>query len=170
MCSLSILNFVSSNRIDRLEVSIVFHEDSEISVKSQGVYVGKVILGTVFFVYYHRFFVLIVTSLSFDRFLWLLFIRHNSFLIIHLLLQLLFNSFYKILYIYIYIYETKLKIMQLNLYLTPISQGTYGTKELQFECKHTHMVKSSLIQIIYVAMKVLHGALFNFILFYLVMI
>ena len=103
MCSLSILNFVSSNRIDRLEVSIVFHEDSEISVKSQGVYLSKVILGTVFFVYYHRFFVLIVTSLSFDRFLWLLFIRHNSFLIIHLLLQLLFNSFYKILYIYIYI-------------------------------------------------------------------
>ena len=166
MCSLSILNFVSSNRIDRLEVSIVFHEDSEISVKSQGVYVSTVILSTVFFVYYHRFFVLRVTSLSFYRFLWLLFIRYNSFLIIHLLLQLIFNSYYKILYIY----ETKLKIMQLNLYRAPISQGTYGTKELQFECKHTHMVKSCLIQIIYVSMKVLHGPLFNSILFYLVMI
>ena len=69
-------------------------------------------------------------------------------------------------YIYIYIYihfsrvtnrrsstKTKLKIMQLNLYLTPISQGTYGTKELQFECKQTHMVESNPIQIIYVAMK-----------------
>ena len=60
--------------------------------------------------------------------------------------------------------------MQLNLYLTPISQATYSLKELQFECKHMHMVESSLIQIIYFAMKGLHGGLFNFILFYLVMI
>ena len=83
MSSLSILNFVSSNRIDRLEVTLVFHEDSEISVKSQGVFVGTVILSTVFFVYYHRLFVLRVTELSFFRFLWLLFICYNSFLIIH---------------------------------------------------------------------------------------
>ena len=65
MCSLSILIFVSSNRIDRLQVRIVFHEDSEVSVKSQGVYVSTVILSTVFFVYYHRFFVLRVKALSF---------------------------------------------------------------------------------------------------------
>ena len=44
--------------------------------------------------------------------------------------------------------ETKLKIMQLSLYLTPMTQATYGLKELQFECKNTHMVESSLIQII----------------------
>ena len=102
------------------------------------------------------------------------FFGYYSFVIIHFLLSIYYYSCFSTAstrsYIYIYIYETKLKIMQLNLYLTPISQGTYGTKELQFECKHTHMVKSSLIQIIYVAMKVLHGALFNFILFYLVMI
>ena len=48
MCSLSILKFVSSNRIDRLEVRIVFHEGSEIYVKSQGVFVSTVILSTVF--------------------------------------------------------------------------------------------------------------------------
>ena len=90
-CALSILNFVSSNRIGRLEVSIVFHEDSEISVKSQGVYVSTVILSTVFFVCYHRLFVLRVAALSFFRFLWLLFFCYNSFLIIHLPLQLISN-------------------------------------------------------------------------------
>ena len=100
MCSLSILKFVSSNRIDRLEVRIVFHEGSRIYVKSQGMFVSTVILSTVFFVYYHRFFVLRVTALSLFRFLWLFFICYNSYLIIHLLLHLISNSYCKILYIY----------------------------------------------------------------------
>ena len=59
--------------------------------------------------------------------------------------------------------ETKLKIMQFNLHPTPMSQATYDPKELQFECKHTHMVESSLIQIIYFAMKGIHGGFFNLI-------
>ena len=148
-----------------MEVSIVFHEDSEISVKSQGLYVSKVILSTVFF----------VTGFlcsELHHYLFIGFCGYYSVVIIHFLLYIYYYSWFSTATTrsYIYIYETKLKIMQLNLYLTPISQGTYGTKELQFECKHTHMVKSSLIQIIYVAMKVLHGALFNFILFYLLMI
>ena len=66
--------------------------------------------------------------------------------------------------------EIKLKIMQLNLYLTLMSQATYGPKGLQFEWKHTHMVESNRIHMIYFAMRGLHGGLFNFILFYLVMI
>ena len=100
MCSLSILKFVSSNKIDRLEVRIVFHEGSKIYVKSQGMFVSTVILSTVFFVYYHRFFVLRVTALSLFRFLWLFFICYNSYLIIDLLLHLISNSYCKILYIY----------------------------------------------------------------------
>ena len=51
-----------------------------------------------------------------------------------------------------------------------MSQATYGPKGLQFEWKHTHMVDSNRIHMIYFAMKGLHGGLFNFILFYLVMI
>ena len=93
MCSLSILKFVSSNRIDRLEVRIVFHEGSEIYVKSQGMFVSTVILSIVFFV-------LRVTALSLFRFLWLFFICYNSYLIIHLLSHLISNSYCKILCIY----------------------------------------------------------------------
>ena len=56
-----------------------------------------------------------------------------------------------------------------DLCLTPISQATYGRK-CYSSSEHTHMVEPSLIQIIYFAMKGLHGGLFNFILFYLAMI
>ena len=66
------------------------------------------------------------TALTFSRFLWLLFFCYNSFLIIDSLLQLIYNSYCKILYIYIRFpratnrrssMETYLKIMQLDLYL-----------------------------------------------------
>ena len=120
---------------------------------------------------YHKFFVLRVTALSLFRFLWGLFICYNSFLVIHLLLWLISNDYYKILYIYICFSratnrrsstETKLKIMQLNIYLILMSQATYVLKELQFEWKHTHMVESSRIQMIYFAVKGLRGVvLFN---------
>ena len=66
--------------------------------------------------------------------------------------------------------EAKLKIMKLNLYLTLMSQATCCPKELQLECEHTLMIESSRTQMIYFAMKGLHRGLFNFILFYLVMI
>ena len=54
----------------------------------------------------------------------------------------------------------KLNIMQLILNLAPISQATYGTKALQFECKHKHKAESSLIQIIYIAMTGITALLF----------
>ena len=137
MCSLSILIFVSSNRIDRLQVRIVFHEDSEVSVKSQGVYVSTIILSTVFFVYYHRFSCSELKHYPFFWFLQLLFICYNSFLVTYPFIIIV--DFQRLLQDLIYVRlsrvtnrrsltETKSKIMQLNLYLIPISQATYGTK------------------------------------------
>ena len=89
------------------------------------------------------------------------FFGHYSVVKIHFLLSISCYSWFPTASTRSYIYirfssvtnrrsstETKLKIMQLNLYLTPTSQATYGPKELQFECKDTHIVKSSLIQII----------------------
>ena len=124
------------------------------------------------FLSFHRCFALRVTALSFFRFL-----CYYPFVIIHFLLSMYYIWFPTATtrcYIYIRLpratnrrssTETKLKIMQLNLYLTLMSQTTYGPKEVQFECKHTHMVESSWIQMICFAMKGLHRGLFNFIFF-----
>ena len=90
MCSLSILKLVSSNRIDRLEVRIVFYEDCfyEISVKSQGVYVSTVILSTVFFSS-------IITDFlcsELQHYLFLGFFGYYAFVIIHFLLSVYYYS------------------------------------------------------------------------------
>ena len=82
MCSISILKFVSSNRIDRLEVRIVFHEGSEIYVKSQGVFVSTVILSS---------FLSIIAGFlcsELHHYPFLGFFGYSSFVIIHILLSI----------------------------------------------------------------------------------
>ena len=98
LCGLSILKFADSNRIDRLEVRIVFHEKTLNLYNKVARRVSTFILSSVFSVFSQVFCAQSYSIIIFQVPL-LLFICYNSFFIIHVL-YLISNSYYQMLYIY----------------------------------------------------------------------